>query len=73
MLHKSEEDAADAGSQKLEKDTTDDVGGALRGGFVKGDDGAVLDGRNTLRRSSRKRRLDVAETDSRDTKGRRKI
>ena len=73
MLHKSEEDAADVESQTIAKDITVDISGATQGRNVRGDDGLALEGSNTLRRSSRKRGLNIAETDSRDTKVRWKI
>ena len=70
MLHKMEEDATVAESTKIGKDTPVDVGGAPSGDR---EDAPGLERSNTLRRSSRKRGLNVAETESRDTKLRRKI
>lgn len=62
MLHKTEEDNTVAESTEIGKDTI--VGDSDAQGLKRSD---------TLRRSSRKRGLNVTETESRDTKLHRKI
>ena len=73
-MYKSQEDAV-AEKKKHREGEIVDSGRAPQVANVKGDDDAGIEGSNTLWRSSQKRRLDIAETesDNRDTKGRRKV